>query len=107
MAWQAKTPNRMATRAWRKLRALVLAEQPFCQLCEAAGVVTYASRSVVVDHIKPLSEGGSNDRDNLQGLCQYHSDLKTAQEAARAQGRAEPTSIRVKPTFDVSGWPIQ
>ena len=35
----------------------------------------------VVDHIKPILEGGSDDLDNLQSLCHSHHDIKTATEA--------------------------
>ena len=33
-----------------------------------------------LDHIKPLAEGGTNDRSNLQGLCGRHHDEKTRAE---------------------------
>lgn len=44
---------------WRKLRALVLAEQPWC-LCGAV--------ACEVDHMVSLRRGGTNERGNLVGL---------------------------------------
>lgn len=35
-----------------------------------------------VDHIKPLSHGGTDDLSNLQLLCLWHHKQKTAKEAA-------------------------
>lgn len=44
-------------------------------------------RTVVADHIRNRAEGGGNDRENYQGLCDRHSKAKTAREAARARRR--------------------
>jgi 5-methylcytosine-specific restriction protein A len=56
-------------RAWQKLRRQVLAEQPFC----ACG-----ARATQVDHIIPLSRGGTNDRCNLRACCRSCHSRKTA-----------------------------
>ncbi len=53
-------------RRWRKLRLLVLHEEPLCRMCREIGKTTLAT---VVDHIKPRSDGGGNERENLQPLC--------------------------------------
>ncbi|WP_441928330.1 HNH endonuclease [Marmoricola sp. RAF53] len=37
----------------------------------------------LVDHIKPLWDGGSDDASNKQLLCKEHHDAKTAREAAQ------------------------
>jgi len=47
---------------WRNLRKQVLIEEPLCRICGKA-------ISIHVDHIIPLFMGGSNERENLQGLC--------------------------------------
>lgn len=56
------------TAAWREIELDVLADQPFCVHCEAAGTVEPA---MIIDHIKP--HRGDHElfwsRDNLQGLC--------------------------------------
>jgi len=48
------------------LRAMVLAEEPFCRPCRKRGRFT---ASTEVDHIVPLQDGGSDARQNLQGIC--------------------------------------
>lgn len=72
-----------------EMRKLVLIEEPYCRECIRTGAVPPA-RTVIADHIKPLSEGGSADRDNYQGLCARHSAAKTARESARARRRLGP-----------------
>ena len=58
--------------AWRKLRALVLTEQPMCPTCIATG---YIGHAVEVDHID--NDPANNLRDNLIGLCKMHHGQKT------------------------------
>lgn len=47
---------------WRKLRAELLAEHPFCAWCGA-------TKNLSVDHIVPRAQGGADDRSNLRVLC--------------------------------------
>jgi 5-methylcytosine-specific restriction protein A len=63
--------------SWRRLRALVLLQEPFCRACRAQGRVT-ASQDV--DHIRPRALGGTDDRGNLQGLCHACHSAKTLRE---------------------------
>ena len=84
-----RTPGRMAlgargrpidyyqTREWRLLRDRVLSEEPFCRHCQGQRRTEFAT---VVDHIIPRSEGGSDERSNLQGLCARHHSAKTVRE---------------------------
>ncbi len=61
---------------WRRLRRLVLAEEPTCRTC--------GEPSTNVDHILPVALGGSpRSRGNLQGLCQRCHSNKTAREYPR------------------------
>lgn len=60
---------------WRRLRLMVLHEEPLCRMCSAP--------SQEVDHIQPLSRGGTNERENLQGLCRSCHSRKTAGEGPR------------------------
>lgn len=51
-----------SSRAWRRLRAAVLAEEPVCGICGVAP-------STTVDHIVPRAHGGDDRRANLRGAC--------------------------------------
>jgi len=78
--------KRVRGRAGQRARRAVLNEEPLCRMCLAEGRV---SASVVVDHIKPLSQGGSDDRGNKQGLCDPCHDAKTKAEAVEGR-RGKP-----------------
>jgi 5-methylcytosine-specific restriction protein A len=54
---------------------MVLAQQPFCVACQRVGRVALATD---VDHIVPLSAGGTNAADNLQPLCHSCHSRKTS-----------------------------
>ncbi|WP_404713181.1 HNH endonuclease [Sphingomonas sp. MMS24-J13] len=69
------------------MRAQVLSEEPLCRVCLAAGRVT---PSTIADHIKAKAEGGTDDRENYQGICHPCHVVKTAREAARARLRSRP-----------------
>lgn len=51
---------------------MVLRSDPICRRCGKA--------AEVVDHIRPLSQGGQNTFENLQPLCKSCHDRKTATE---------------------------
>lgn len=85
--------------AWDKLRKTILErDKHLCQPCLANGRPTPATQ---VDHVTPKAKGGTDAADNLQGICAPCHDLKTAQDAADAQGRA----YRPKVAFGADGWP--
>ena len=79
------------TRAWRKLRAGMLARNPLCKRCEGRGKIVAAE---VVDHIVPVSQGGAAfDEENLQCLCKpCHDGPKKAEDNQRRR--------LAKPGFD-------
>lgn len=52
-----------STSAWRRIRAAVLAEEPFCRWCKTRA-------STTVDHIVARAHGGDDRRENLAGSCQ-------------------------------------
>lgn len=84
-AWQRsprQPDKRKRGRAGQRERARILAEEPLCRPCREAGRI---SESKEVDHIVPLSEGGSDDRSNKQGICKDCHRAKTAAESARAR----------------------
>lgn len=64
-------------RPWRRLRAEILSAGPLCVYCKRAGRVTPATE---VDHRVPLSQGGTDDRDNLDPVCADCHREKSARE---------------------------
>jgi len=60
--------------AWQDIRAAVLRAEPFCRFCFAAGRRTPAAH---VDHIRPISVGGTHARDNLRPLCESCHNRRT------------------------------
>ena len=72
----------------KRLRPQQLVKEPFCRECAKAMRRTPAE---VVDHVIPHRGDWSLfvDETNLQSLCKYHHDQKTALEQAR--DRAEAT----------------
>ena len=74
-------------RAHELMRAQVLREEPLCRACLAMNP-SRTSASQVADHIIPKAEGGTDDRENYQGLCKPCDVLKTARESARGRKRS-------------------
>ena len=62
---------------WQAIRRQYIAENPLCVKCSARGLVVAATE---VDHITPLSRGGTHEESNLQSLCKPCHSTKTAQE---------------------------
>lgn len=72
---------------WRRTRKLFLAGHPLCAECAKRGKVTAAR---VVDHIKPINEGGARyDFMNLQGLCDSCHNKKSGREAHKRNEKKE------------------
>ncbi|MBS4008076.1 MAG: HNH endonuclease [Clostridium sp.] len=72
--------------AWRKVRKRYIAAHPLCENCLEQGQVTPAQE---VHHVKPLSQGGTNDYGNIRATCtSCHSSI-TAREGGRWQRRLE------------------
>ncbi len=60
-------------RAWKRIRDSYVKQHPFCELCYEKGVLVQTEE---VHHKKPLSEGGTHDRENLIALCKScHSTI--------------------------------
>ena len=51
---------------WRKIRTRYVHKHPFCEMCMKEGKYVPVEE---VHHIKPISEGGTNDESNLMSLC--------------------------------------
>lgn len=71
---------------WRKLRLMVLREEPLCRDPFGAheGQPVPATD---VDHIMPRERGGTDARENLRPLCKRCHSEKTAREDGRWGGR--------------------
>ena len=85
VAWKQSAPyKRESGRRLQRKRAELFTREPLCRVCVAAGQVSAAT---IRDHIMPLAEGGADDDDNVQPLCQPCSNVKTAAERARGVRR--------------------
>lgn len=76
-------------RRWMAIRSSILSRDPLCVECLKQDRVTASQE---VDHIVPLSRGGTDDEENLQGLCVDCHKVKSAGPAA-------------KPVIGLDGWP--
>ena len=73
--------KRVTGRRLQAMRAELFSNNPLCAECQKHGRVTLATQR---DHIKPLAEGGADEIDNTQGLCDDCHDRKS--EAERLRG---------------------
>lgn len=64
-------------RPWRRKRESILVRDNYT--CRACGLIT---KSLEVDHIINIAEGGTDDDSNLQALCIPCHKAKTARESA-------------------------
>lgn len=65
-------------REWGRLRQAILSrDSHLCQVCKANGRITPAN---AVDHITPKSQGGTDDPDNLQSICDPCHYIKSTAE---------------------------
>ena len=59
--------------AWQQRSRALIARMPWCLWCGA-------TRDLTVDHIVPLSQGGSNESDNLRVLCRKCNSRRVSTE---------------------------
>ena len=71
--------------AWKRLRKQVLDEEPTCQYMSGHNLC--GRLTTEVDHIVPLSEGGTNQRHNLRAMCKKHHSRRTAIEQSKWGGK--------------------
>ena len=69
--------KRLRGRAAVEQRKRRIEAHPVCVHCEREGIVKATEE---IDHIVPLSQGGLDSEDNIQGLCIYHHRIKSAGE---------------------------
>ena len=89
------TGARLRGRKGVLLRQVVRKQEPFCRHCLAKGKYTPTTE---IDHIRPLFKGGSDDRANLQGLCDECHRIKSAKDTGKV---AAPRLV-----IGEDGWPI-
>ena len=101
MAWSKQSRHERGYGSqWDKTRAIIIKrDMGLCQPCKRKGRVTPFD---AVDHIKPKAQGGTDDYDNLQCICEPCHKAKTDQEAADAQGR----TIKPRLSFTPDGKPV-
>jgi 5-methylcytosine-specific restriction protein A len=74
-------PARSSTRAWRCVRARVLARDQVCQLRLAVCTVVPTE----VDHIVAPGDGGTEAEANLRAVCHACHAIRTGRQAAAAR----------------------
>jgi 5-methylcytosine-specific restriction protein A len=85
------TAERGYGHTWQKLRLMILRNEPLCR--DPFGTHADLKQTVVateVDHIVPLSAGGSNTKGNLMPLCGECHRRKTAIDGTR---RLRPSKV--------------
>lgn len=69
------------SKEWLTVKKRHLKMEPLCRECKKKGVLV---RATVVDHIKPIKQGGAPLSDNnLQSLCWSCHSRKSAKEGSR------------------------
>jgi 5-methylcytosine-specific restriction enzyme A len=76
------------------LRRRRLNKEPLCRMCKERGRVTEATE---VDHIVPLSQGGTDDDSNTRNLC----------NDCHRQATAEQFGYRERREIGTDGWPVE
>lgn len=75
-----------------KRRKQMYIDNPHCNVC---GRLTQYPKGFQIDHIKPLSKGGTDTPDNVQLLCLDCHDTKTAKDLNHV----------TRPIIGLDGWP--
>lgn len=94
-----RDPNakRRYGRAWKRIRDSYAAAHPLCERCLENGVYTPTEQ---IHHIKPLSQGGTHDRENLMALCKSCHAKIHAEHGDRWHNR------QGRSTSDLEGQPM-
>ncbi len=97
-SWHKEREHRVLTgRPWRRKREQILARDGYmCQCEKCKGMKLIANE---IDHIKPLSQGGTDDDANLQSM---HKDCH-----AEKTKRESNVGYRPKTAVGADGWPTE
>lgn len=68
--------------AWKKRRDAYLEEHPWCVGVNGRHAGQQV-KAVIVDHIKPLRQGGRDDDTNYQSVCRSCHNYKTAHDGSK------------------------
>ena len=82
--WTQDT-GRIRGRELQRLRMQLFRDEPFCRVCVQAGQRTVAT---IRDHIIPRTEGGTEDDNNIQPMCESCHQVKIREESKRGMWRA-------------------
>lgn len=95
MAWSKESRQKRGYgKAHEAMRAHLMATVVLCEECTRNGRTTVGK---VADHRIPKAQGGTDDRDNYQWLCQPCSDAKTILEKGGTP----------RPAIGEDGWPVE
>ena len=87
MRYDAKDGRLRGRAGIEQRRRRMVQGQGFCRPCRDGGRLTIATQ---VDHIVPLSEGGTDTDDNCQTICNACHAAKTASEAGSRRSSMTP-----------------
>lgn len=88
------TVERIRGRKLQRIRAEHFSANPLCVMCAAQGRVSTATE---LDHIIALTNGGTNDDSNYQGLCYACHEIKTNADLGYTPRAAT----------GADGWPVE
>ena len=84
MSWNKSRPDRVTPKGWHKLRRSILERDSHKCTVWTSDDRRCNRPAHAVDHIKPVSQGGTDHPANLASICEWHHGIKTGQEGAAA-----------------------
>lgn len=96
MAWSIDpSSGECLPTGWRNIRKSIWQrDNGLCQKQRYDTGLPCLASGEAVDHIVPRAQGGDHSPSNLQVLCKYHHDQKTAQESADGR-RKHRANVRI------------
>lgn len=86
----------MSSRPWQRVRWRIMVRDGFtCQLCKRL----CDPSGIEIDHIVPLSKGGTDADDNLRTCC-----IACNQDRNRQRGKVQPHASWQRKGCDADGW---
>lgn len=91
---EGMTVERIRGRKLQRIREAHFKANPLCVMCLKAGHIAVA---VELDHVIALTNGGTNDPENYQGLCLACHEIKTNADLGYTP----------KVETGADGWPVE